>query len=180
MDKLKTRHSKGPTAKHGGLLLLIIPHTMPVKERTKAGERLHIERLKREHGLTEKQARFVDLSLEAPELPISKRARAAGYGAKSVKARGYKTLRSATIEAALTLENKKSLEDELREYDEDPRAFVKKNLLAHTRGEIVLMAEHRLKALELMGKMSGEFKEHQIIDVGEDTRRNMARKLLED
>ncbi len=153
---------------------------MPVKERTKAGERLHIERLKREHGLTEKQARFVDMDLNAPELPMAKKARAAGYSVKAVKKSGYRTLRSPTIEAALTLENKKSLEDELREYDEDPRAFVKKNLLAHTRGEIVLMAEHRLKALELMGKMSGEFKEHQIIDVGEDTRRNMARKLLED
>lgn len=155
---------------------------MPVATRTRspAGQKIHIQRLMKEHGLTAKQARFVDMDLNAPELPMAKKARGAGYSVKAIKKDGYRTLRSPTIETAIALENKKSLEDELKEYDEDPRAFVKKNLLAHTRGEIAFMAEHRLKALELMGKMSGEFKEHTIVDVGEDTRRSMARKLLED
>lgn len=190
MDKLKqanknkaiyTPYTSGIRyPKHGGRLFLNLLHIMPVKERTKAGQRLHIERLKREHGLTEKQARFVDLSLEAPELPIAKKARAAGYSVKAAQNAGYKRLKTPRIIEAITLENKKTLEEEMKEYDEDPRAFVKKSLLAHTRGEVVIMAEHRLKALELMGKMTGEFKERQIIDIGEETRRNMARRLLEE
>lgn len=146
--------------------------------RTPVANRLRVEELKIEYGLSEKAARFVDIDLREPHLTTSEKARAAGYPENARVREGGKSLKTARIIKAKKGELAKMAKiAELQEvYDKDPRDFIKKQLLIGGTDETV--TANQTKNFELLGKMDGLFVDRVEIDVGVQTRGRLFGNVL--
>ena len=133
-------------------------------------KRLKIEEMKVEYGLTEKQARYVDESIEHPELPKSKRAARAGYGKLTAKTNGGRVLRSPTIKQAIVGEVRKrgNVKLEMQEMAKDPRGYLKERFIENAADPTVTSVMHA--SLEAVAKLDGLFTQKVEIEAGEKTR----------
>ena len=133
-------------------------------------QRIELEEIKAEHGLTEKQARFVVASVEAPEAPIMTRAKNAGYSAGSAQQRGYKHLKTPSVKGAIkaTLQKRANLKLEMQKLEKDPRGYLKERFLENANDENVTAVQHA--SLEAIAKLDGLYTQKIEVDVGEKTR----------
>lgn len=141
-------------------------------------EKMRIVELRNKYGLTEKQARYVDVSLENPGTPQRTKGIMAGYSPTGVQRNGYEQLNATKVRGALSEEAEKRLAVSLKEYDRNPRRWVLENLAKHAKGETSADESVQVRATELIGKMTGEFKDGVVVDIGEDTIRKMSRSVL--
>lgn len=142
--------------------------------------RERVEQLKEQYGLTEKQATYASITLEAPELPATTRGTMAGYPYGSATAKGGKALKVPKVKNAIRSESEKMLKAEqaLKEINRDGRGWVKKTLAQHAEDPDI--NPNQTRAVELIGKMEGAFIERIELDAGEHTRRRLAQDFLKD
>lgn len=138
-----------------------------------AATRARVEELKMEYGITEKQARYVDIDLRAPELPASRKALVAGYAPHVSSAKGGKVIKSTAIIKAKKgeLAKQAKLAHEMAMYEANPQQYLKSKFLEHAHDPTIVANQTR--ALELVGKMDGAFIERIEIDPGRGLRGNL-------
>lgn len=127
-------------------------------------------------NLTAKQKRLVTLRVMNPLASNSSLIRAAGYKASCVTADGQRVIRNDKVQGAVAA----ILSEYSPDYDKNPREWIKRELLKEATGQVQSASPKRLKALELLGKMTGEFKERVTIDLTDEKRREMAMRILVD
>lgn len=142
--------------------------------------RQRLEQLKREYELSEKAARYVDVTLEEPAAPTLARARAAGYTEGSAISTGGKVLKTSKIVNAIKTETEKlaKAQQNIEEIKKDGRGWVKKTLALHAEDPEI--NPNQTRAVELIGKMEGAFIERIELDAGEHTRRRLAQDFLKE
>ena len=142
--------------------------------------RARVEELKEKYGLTEKQAMYASITLEAPELPATTRGTMAGYPYGSVIAQGGSRLKGPRITQAIKTESEKMLkaEEDLQEISKDGRGWVRKQLVYQLQDPDV--NPNHIRLVELVGKHVGAFIERIELDAGEHTRRHLAQDFLKD
>lgn len=127
--------------------------------------------------LTPRQQKLVLLRTAHPDFSNSKVILMAGYSPSCVTAGGQKVLKSTKVKAAI----KSILSESFPDYDKSPREWIKRELLKEATGQTQdATSPKRLRALELLGKMTGEFKEKVAVDLTDEKRREMAGRLLQD
>lgn len=138
-----------------------------------AKDRATVDELKEKYGLTEKQARYVDIELEAPHLPRTTKGRLAGYPVTTVTTDGYRVLKSPKIIKATKAElaKKAKMAEEMAMYEANPQQYLKAKFLEHAHDPTIVANQTR--ALELVGKMDGAFIERIEIDPGRGMRGNL-------
>lgn len=146
----------------------------------KAEVRQRLEELKQEYELSERAARFVDVTLQHPGTPMLTRARAAGYPATTANSASGRILKTPKIQKAVRseLEKQAKAEQALQEINKDGRGWVKKTLAHHAEDPDI--NPNQTRAVELIGKMEGAFIERIELDAGEHSRRRLAQDFLKD
>lgn len=124
------------------------------------------EELKSEYGLTEKQARYVQVDLEHPELSTRQKAKLAGYAPLVEKSSGGKVLKSATIIKAKQSELAKmaKLEANRQALDANPQQFIESVFLKGVDDPEI--TANQIKSAENLGKLRGLYVERIEIDPG--------------
>ena len=137
---------------------------------TAVRKRLRLEEMKSEYGLTEKQAKFVDVTVEHPELPATKRAAKAGYAKHVARTNGGRRLKVPAIQAAVTGEVRKrgNIKLEMQELAKDPRGYLKTRFVENASDPTVTSVMHA--SLEAVAKLDGLFTQKVEIEAGEKTR----------
>lgn len=145
---------------------------------TSAATRERVNNLKLEYDLSEKAARFVDVTLEAPELPTIARAKAAGYSTRSVTRGGYERLKSPKIKAAVVSETRKraNVKKEMEALKANPREYLGERFMEHAADPEI--QPNQTRALELVGKLEGLFVERIEIDPGQNLRSQAASQYI--
>lgn len=133
-------------------------------------QRKTLEEIKEEYGLTEKQARFVDATVKAPDAPIMTRAINAGYSAGSVTPNGYARLKGPKIKKAIKgrIAKRANARVELQKMEADPRLYLKERFLEHAADEKITAVQHA--SLDALAKMEGLYTQKIEVDVGDKTR----------
>ncbi len=126
-------------------------------------------------NLTPKQKRLVQLRIENPEMSNHAVMIRAGYTKNSALSHSGEPLKSPKVQTAINA----ILEQTLSEYDKDPRQWVKRTLLCHAIGESGANPGEQIRAVELVGKMTGEFIEKITVDVRAETRRKMVQRFID-
>lgn len=128
--------------------------------------RTKIERLKEEYGITEKQARYVQVDLEHPELPEKNKSLIAGYAPSSHKSDGGRVLRSANIKRTKEAELAKmaKLEANRQALDANPQQFIESVFLKGVDDPEI--TANQIKSAENLGKLRGLYVERIEIDPG--------------
>lgn len=128
--------------------------------------RTKIERLKEEYGITEKQARYVQVDLEHPELPPYTKGKLAGYPEGSVRTANYKILKSPNIKRTKEAELAKmaKLEANRQALDANPQQFIESVFLKGVDDPEI--TANQIKSAENLGKLRGLYVERIEIDPG--------------
>lgn len=136
-------------------------------------DRAKVSELKERYGITDKQARYVEIDLEAPELPEFTKGKIAGYTAQSLKTDNMRVIKSPKIIKAKKAELAKraKMAEELAMYEANPQQYLKSKFLEHAHDPTIVANQTR--ALELVGKMDGAFIERIEIDPGRGLRGNL-------
>lgn len=137
---------------------------------TSIQKRLKLEEMKEAYGLTDKQARYVDVTVEEPGLPKTKRAVKAGYTRNNAISEGGKRLESAKIKRAIVGEVRKrgNVKLEMQEMAKDPRGYLKERFIENASDPTVTSVMHA--SLEAVAKLDGLFTQKVEIEAGEKTR----------
>lgn len=146
--------------------------------RISASTRERVNQLKLDYELSEKAARFVDVTLEAPELPTSTRAKAAGYSVKGVQKSNYATLKRSSIKKAIVSETRKraNIKQEMQALKQNPREYLGERFMEHAADPDV--QPNQTRALELVGKLEGLFVERIEVDPGQNLRSQAASQYI--
>lgn len=133
-------------------------------------QRLELEEIKAEHGLTEKQARFVMATVEAPEAPILTRAQNAGYSRGGAIAHGGRALKVSKLKPAIkaVMQKRANLKLEMQKLEKDPRGYLKERFLENANDENITAVQHA--SLEAIAKLDGLYTQKIEVDMGEKTR----------
>ena len=121
-------------------------------------------------ALSPKQKKLVMLRVAYPTASNAALIRAAGYGRGVDTSSGQKVLHSAKVQAAI----KALLTETSPGYDQNPRKWIRCELLKEATEESESSSPKRLKALELLGKMTGEFKEKVTVDLTDEIIRSLS------
>lgn len=133
-------------------------------------QRIELEEIKADYGLTEKQARFVMATVEAPEAPMMTRAKNAGYSPGAVTPNGYSRLKQPKVKAATKaiLQKRANLKLEMQKLEKDPRGYLKERFLENANDENITAVQHA--SLEAIAKLDGLYTQKIEVDMGEKTR----------
>lgn len=133
-------------------------------------QRLELEEIKAEHGLTEKQARFVQATVESPEAPVLTRALNAGYSRGAAVKASYRALRAPKLKPAIqaVMQKRGNLKLEMEKLEENPRAYLKERFLENAADEKITAVQHA--SLEAIAKLDGLYTQKIELDVGDKTR----------
>lgn len=137
---------------------------------TAVHKRLKLEEIKREYGLTEKQARYTEETLANPTASMSERARRAGYRKASITGDGGKVMKSDRVKRAIVAEVRKrgNVKLEMQEMAKDPRGYLKERFIENAADPTVTSVMHA--SLEAVAKLDGLFTQKVEIEAGEKTR----------
>lgn len=133
-------------------------------------QRIELEEIKAEYGLTEKQARFVQATVEAPEAPVLTRAINAGYHPTGVQKNAYKSLKGTRIKGAIKgqIVKRANLKVEMQKLESDPRGYLKERFIENASDPTITAVMHA--SLESVAKLEGLYTTKLEVDVGEKTR----------
>lgn len=136
-------------------------------------DRAKISELKERYGITDKQARYVQIDLEAPELPEFTKGKIAGYTPTTLQTDNMRVIKSPKIIKAKKAELARmaNIAEEVAKYEENPQQYLKTKFIEHAHDPTIVANQTR--ALELVGKMDGAFIERIEIDPGRGLRGNL-------
>ena len=128
--------------------------------------RTKIERLKEEYGITEKQARYVDIDLREPQLPIQTKATLAGYPPSTSRKGNGSIVKSPNIKRTKEAELAKmaKLEANRQALDANPQQFIESVFLKGVDDPEI--TANQIKSAENLGKLRGLYVERIEIDPG--------------
>lgn len=138
--------------------------------RVSAVTRQRVEELKEEYGLTDRQARYVDIDLKEPDITTLDKAKLAGYTHGAAVKNGYFSLKRPKIIKAKKGELAKLAAQEKRReiYEANPKQFVENVFLEGAENPEI--TANQIKSAELLGKMQGIFVDRIEIDPGQSLR----------
>jgi len=128
--------------------------------------RTKIERLKEEYGITEKQARYVDIDLREPGLPLQTKAAIAGYPPSTSRKGNGSVVNSPNIKRTKQAELAKmaKLEANRQALDANPQQFIESVFLKGVDDPEI--TANQIKSAENLGKLRGLYVERIEIDPG--------------
>lgn len=140
--------------------------------------RTKIERLKEEYGITEKQARYVDIDLREPGLPLQTKAAIAGYPPSTSRKGNGSVVKSPNIKRTKEAELAKmaKLEANRQALDANPQQFIESVFLKGVDDPEI--TANQIKSAENLGKLRGLYVERIEIDPGQSMRGRLFTEIV--